>query len=65
MLVSTSLTLFSYSLCIFVCGLVEKPQIVKNGELIPNCGKYRLNIILEDKTLQYFHVPIADSANNL
>ena len=33
--------------------------MVKNGELFPNCGKYRVNIILDDKTLQYFHVPIA------
>jgi len=49
-----------YILCIFVCGLVgEKTQIVKNGGLIPNCGKYRVNIILDDKTLQHFHVPIA------
>jgi len=31
----------------------------KSGELIQNCGKYRVNIILDDKTLQYFHVPIA------
>ena len=38
---------------------MKKPQIVKNGELIPNCGKYRVNIILDVKTLQYFHVPIA------
>ena len=38
---------------------MKKPQIVKHGELILNCGKYRVNIILDDKTLQYFHVPIA------
>ena len=31
----------------------------KNGELTPNCGKYRVNIILGDKTLQYLYVPIA------
>ena len=57
---STSFTLFSDILCIFVCGLVEKkPQIVKHGEPIPKCGKYRMNIILDDKTLKYFHVLIA------
>jgi len=38
---------------------LEKTQKVKNGELIPNRGKYRVNIIFDDKTLQYFHVPIA------
>ena len=58
--VSTSFTLFSYILCIFVCGLVEKTANSKqNGERIPNCSKYRVNIILDDKTLQYFHVLIA------
>jgi len=58
--VSTSFTLFSYILCIFVCGLVKKNlQILKSGKLIPNCGKYGVTIILDDKTLQYFHVPIA------
>ena len=47
-------------MCIFVCGLVgKKTQIGKNGELIPNCGKYSVNFILDDKRLQYFHVPIA------
>ena len=56
---STSFSLFSYILGIYVCGLVEKTANSKNGELIPNCGKYRVNIILDDKTLQYFHVPIA------
>ena len=33
--------------------------MVKNGELFPNCGKYRVNTILDVKTLQYFHAPIA------
>ena len=58
--VSTSFTLFSYILCIFVCGLVENNRKqCKNGELIPKCGKFRASIILDDKTLQYVHVPIA------
>ena len=45
--------------CAFFIVENIKPQIVKNGELIPNCGKCRVNIILDHKTLQYFHVPIA------
>jgi len=49
---------FIFCAFLFVVYL-KKPQIVKNGELIPNFGKYRVNIILDDKTLQYFHVPIA------
>jgi len=58
--VFTSFTLFSYVLCICACGLVEKTaNSKKNGEISQNCGKYRVNIIMDYKTLQYFHVPIA------
>ena len=57
--VSTSFTLFSYILCILFVVQLKITANSKTGELIHNCGKYRVNIMLDDKTLQYFNVPIA------
>ena len=31
----------------------------KKGEISQKCGKYRVNIIMDNKTLQCYHVPIA------
>ena len=55
---STLFTLFFYYFVHF-CLWFSWKWIVQNGELIPNCGNYRVNIILDDKTLQYFPVLIA------
>ena len=37
----------------------KQPQIVNHGDISHNCGKYRVNIIMDDKTMLYFEVPIA------
>jgi len=57
--VSTSFTLFSYILCIFVCGLVEKTANSKKWRTYSELWQISRDNILDDKTLQYFHVPIA------
>ena len=54
-----SFTLFSYILCIFVCGLVEKTANSKKWRTYSELWQISREYYIYRKTLQYFHVPIA------